>query len=331
MSRRLTRGLYAVAAVSFAIVMAGSARAGAANAAPAVKPDQPQPGLALSVATEDNTWPDLFYTGRNGQVWQVRLSNMAQRVPVSRGGKLIGGPAAVWIPPGTLPIKGFAVFGRGTDNRLWWRHQTSSGWTAWAPLGGVLTSRPAVIVGGALAPDSLTVFVRGSDGAVWGRALHGTPDPGRLEWTPWVSLGGKLLPGTAPAAAGNAAGLFVAATGTDHAVRVRQQLVGRTFGPWHSIGGKTAAGPGITSPAPKAVAVFVRGTDNAAWSNLVFGRMKGVAAGWHSLHGKLTSGVTAVTRQQASQTTVYVLGTDNLPWANGWPAGPGWGRVVIDY
>ncbi len=86
MSRRLTRGLCAVAAASLAIVMAGSARAGAAGAAPVVKPDQPQPGLALSVATETDTWPDLFYTGRNSQVWQVHLSGMAQRVPVSRGG-----------------------------------------------------------------------------------------------------------------------------------------------------------------------------------------------------------------------------------------------------
>ena len=330
MFRCLTRGLYAAAATSLAIITVGSAQAGAAGAAVAVRPDQPQPGLTLSVAIEDNTWPDLFYTGTNGQVWQVRLSNMAQRVPSSLGGHLIGGPTAVWIPPGTLPISGFAVFGRGTDNGLWWRHQTSSGWSGWAPLGGVLTSRPAVSIGSAVQPDALAVFVRGSDGAVWGRALRATPTPGQMEWTPWGSLGGKLLPGTAPASVGNASGLWVAAVGTDHALWVREQLVGRSPA-WHSIGGKTAGDPGIASPSPNAVVAFVRGTDNAAWYDELFGRTTGAAAGWHSMHGKLTSGVTAITRTATSQTSVFVLGADNLPWVNDWPASSGWGRVVIDY
>lgn len=330
MSRRLTRGLYAVAAALLAIVMTGSVRAGAAPAAQAVRPDQPQPGLALSVA-QDNTWSYLFYTGRNGQVWQVRLVDVPHRSPGSMGGKLIGGPAAVWVPPGTLPISGHVIFGRGTDNRLWWRHQARIGWTAWAPLGGVLTSRPAVTMGGSLDPNSLSVFVRGSDGAVWFRTLHGTPEPGQLQWTPWTRLGGNLLPGTAPAATSNAAGLFVAATGTDHAVWVRQRLAGPTFGPWHSIGGKTAAEPGITSPAPQAVTAFIRGTDNVAWSNEFFGSTTGVMPGWNSLHGKLTSAVTAVPRPLQSRDTVFALGTDNLPWARGWPAGPAWELVYMDY
>lgn len=197
-------------------------------------------------------------------------------------------------------------------------------------MGGVLTSKPTVNIGAAVAPGALSVFARGGDGAVWGRALHGTPAPGQTEWTPWASLGGKLLPGTAPASAGNASGLFVAAVGTDHAVWVREQLAGKALA-WHSIGGTTAADPGLASPSPNAVAAFVRGTDNAAWYNEFFGRTTGVAAGWHSMHGKLTSGVTAITRTATSQTSVFVLGTDNLPWANDWPALSGWGHVVINY
>jgi hypothetical protein len=326
----LMRGLYAAVVASLALVAAGPARAGAAGPAQPARADQPRPGATLSVAIADNTWPDLFYAGTNGQVWQVRLSNMAQRVPVSLGGQLIGGPAAVYISPGPLPITGFAVFGRGTDNRLWWRHQAGSGWSGWASLGGALTSRPTAIIGGAVAPGTLSVFVRGSDGAVWGRALHETPVPGQMEWTPWVSLGGKLLPGTAPASVGNSSGLFVAAVGTDRAVWVREQLAGKPPA-WHSIGGQSAADPGLTSPSPNTVAAFVRGTDNAAWYNEFFGRATGIAAGWHSMRGQLTSGVTAVTRITTSQTSVFVLGTDNLPWANGWPDFSGWSHVVIDY
>jgi hypothetical protein len=345
MSRRLTRGLYAAAVASLAITMMGSAGISEGAAAPqptgpagysAALPDQPKPGATLSVAIEDNTWPDLFYTGTNGQMWQVRLSNMAQRVPRSLGGQLIGGPAAVWIPPGTLPISGFAVFGRGTDNRLWWRHQTSSGWSAWQSLGGRLTSKPTVHLGGALAPHALTVFVRGDNGAVWGRALHTEGIPGQLFWTGWGSLGGQLLAGTGPASVGNASGLFVVAVGTNRVIYVRQNLVGQRWSPWRPIGGKSTADPGIASPSPNAVVAFIRGTDNAAWYNEFFGHTKGVAAGWHSMGGKLTSGVTALTQQELGvywRTSVFVLGTDNRPWyrIGIWPALSGWVHVRIDY
>jgi hypothetical protein len=261
---------------------------------------------------------------------------MGEPVPESLGGKLIGGPAAVSIPYGTLPISGLAVFGRGTDNRLWWRHSSPDGWSGWAPLGGALTSKPVVHIGGALAPDALTVFVRGTNGAVYGRALHGTPDTGQLVWEPWVSLGGKLLPGTAPASAGNASGLFVAAVGTDHAVWVSEQLVGKTPGAWHSIGGKTSADPAIVTPSPNAVVALVRGTDNAAWYNEYFGHTAGVAIGWHSMHGGLTSGVTAITQREGTRygpTSVFVLGTNNQPWMKSgtWPALSNWARVRIVY
>lgn len=66
------------------------------------------------------------------------MSPMAQNIPVSLGGKLIGGPAAVRIPPGTLPISGLAVFARGTDNALWYNEffghtsGVTAGCTRWA-------------------------------------------------------------------------------------------------------------------------------------------------------------------------------------------------------
>ena len=41
---------------------------------------------------------------------------------------------------------GLAVF--GTDNALWWIHQTTSGtWSSWQSLGGVITSQPGSAAG----------------------------------------------------------------------------------------------------------------------------------------------------------------------------------------
>jgi len=324
MSRRLTRALYAVAAASLAIATLGSARAGTAGAAPAVSPDAPQPGVTLAVAGEGNAATDLFYTGTSGQLWAVHMSPMSENVPTPMGGKLTGGPAAVWIPSGTLPLSGLAVFGRGADNQLWWRYQNSSGWSGWVPLGGVLTSRPAVSLGADGAPGALTVFARGGDGAVWGRTLTGVPGTGPAKWTQWSSYGGSLLAGTAPASAGNAAGLFIVAVGTDQAVWVKDQLAGKWLA-WQPIGGKTTADPAIFTPSPDAVVAFVRGTDQAAWYREFLGHTKAVRTGWNWLQGTLTSGAAAITQHELSrygQTSVFVLGSDSRPWMRSgtWPA-----------
>jgi hypothetical protein len=82
------------------------------------------------------------------------------------------------------------------------------------------------------------------------------------------------------------------------------------------------------------VVAFARGTDNAAWYKEFFGQTAGVTVGWHSLHGKLTSGVTALTQREASQfapTSVFALGLDNRAWMDSstWPALTGWQLVRV--
>src|SRR5208282_3921458 len=106
------------------------------------------------------------------------------------GGRLIGGPAVVQTPTG------LAVFGRGTDNALWWTHQvTGLVWSSWQSLGGVITSAPAAAAGATVGSGPLVALARGSNGALWARvqATNGT-------WSGWHSLGGVLLSGTGPAA-----------------------------------------------------------------------------------------------------------------------------------
>jgi len=320
------RTLAVLAGVGTALALA----AGPAGAQTTQAP--PKPGVTLGVAGEGNERLDMFYTGTDRQVWMVHMSPMGQNIPESLGGHLTGGPAAVYLLPGGQIPSGFMVFGRGTDNRLWWRHQTSSGWSSWTSLGGNLTSKPTATIGGAMAPGAVAVFARGADGAVWGRAVHGTPSGG-LAWTPWFSLGGRLLAGTAPAAASNDSGSFLATVGTDHAVWVAEQLTGQVLS-WHSIGGRTTSNPGIATPSAQAAVAFVRGTDNAGWYNEFLGQTAGVTAGWHSLHGTLTSGVTAFTQAEGSvlgPTSVFALGSDSRAWIDTgtWPSLTGWQPVRV--
>jgi hypothetical protein len=58
------------------------------------------------------------------------------------------------------------LFRIGPDNTLHWRHYNGTSWAAWQNLGGMLASGPAAIP---LTPDSLQVFARGADEALWTR------------------------------------------------------------------------------------------------------------------------------------------------------------------
>jgi hypothetical protein len=330
---RRIRGLHGRAfVVRVAAVLTGGGAALALAAGPAgaqATAAPPMPGVMLGAAAAPGAPTWLFYTGTDRQVWTVDLSNMAQHVPYALGGQLIGAPAAVWIPPGPLSRTGETdVFGRGTDNRLWWRHQTASGYR-WTSLGGNLSSKPTV----AADDNNLLIYARGADGAVWGRREY----PRAGQWYSWHKIGGQLLKGTAPAAGYNALGVFIAVAGTDHAVWVDEELSGSAGFTWHRIGGRTNSTPGLDVPGEQSTRLgqavaFARGTGNVAWYNEFRGQTAGVTAGWHSLGGTLTSGLTAISDPVTGYTSVFALGPDNRPWENTgtWPALGGWGPVPID-
>ena len=148
------------------LVSAGPVSAGPAAAA---QTQGPIPGVTLGAAADGSRAPRLFYADSGGRVWMHDLTQPGGS-PVSLGGRLTGGPGAVWVPAGgLLPAGTFAVFGRGTDNALGWAYQTATGWSRWASLGGGITSRPAAYAAPASAGSSnvIAVYARGADGAVW--------------------------------------------------------------------------------------------------------------------------------------------------------------------
>ena len=162
--------------------------------APAVQasaqPPPPMPRFSLSAAAQSPSQVWLAYTATN---FQVYVRNAAQQGAQALGGKLIGGPAIAVAPAGLLtPGTPLVVFGRGTDNALWWRHMTLSGWTAWQSLGGIITSSPAAATAMTNQFGQLNVFARGLDGALWYRVLTAGG------WQPWTRFDTRLMAGTGP-------------------------------------------------------------------------------------------------------------------------------------
>ena len=282
------------------------------------------PSVALfTPADGGNEAAYLAYTGTGGAAYVRNIYGPT----VALGGHLIGGPAVVLTNVLTQNQDELIVFGRGTDNALWWDHQTASGaWTGWHSLGGVLTSKPGAAAAFNGDHGKLAAFVRGTDGQIWYRSL------GTSGWQSWKAIGGNLLRGTAPSAAYEDNGhLVLAVVGVDQRVWMFGQFSGFGFAEG-VLGGRTTSDPGIAfvdgthqQPNARLAVVFVRGTDNALWYKQVSLPVTTVNGAWHSLGGRLTSGPAA---DSVGLTYLFALGTDNQAWMRhgAWPALSGWTR-----
>jgi hypothetical protein len=317
MMRRVRRlpGRAMLVSLAGTALLAGFAATASAQPDPPPPIPDPAPGVTPVVVAEPSTSPGYgyVYTGTDGTLWAL-------------GGGPFGGPATPYDLNGHFygPVALLSVsadsswtFGRQTDNHLWYEHTVPQYQSPWYPLGGSLTSKPAVAKLGA----GWAVFVRGADGAVWERVYSGS------KWANWAPIGGKVLSGTGPTAANLGGRLYVGVVGTNHQVYLK---VANGSGGWFSIGGQTTANPALVAISATTLAAFCRGTDDAGYYTH-YSATGGVAA-WRSMGGKLTSGVSADTGTVSGKVTTYTagLGTSNGifvdagTWTSDSPAFSGW-------
>ncbi len=229
----------------------------------------------------------------------------------------------------------------------------ASAWSQWEPLGGQLTSGPAVA---SWTNGRLDTFVRGTDNALWHKAWTGsgwtpwthlggqlTSDPAAVSWgpdrldvvvrgldnalwhkawdgsgwTPWTHLGGQLTSGPA-IASWERNRLDVVVRGNDNALW-HKAWTGSGWTPWTYLGGHLTSDPAAVSWGPNRLDVTVRGLDNALWHKAWDGSRW---TAWTHLGGQLTSGPAMASRTNGRLDT-FVRGTDNALWHKAW-TGSGW-------
>ena len=269
-----------------AAVMATGLSAAFATAASAGSDAPPAASVAPGAYSQGFT-RFVVYTGTDSGVWQKQVGSTA--AATSLGGRLISAPSA--INAATTRI----VFGEGTDHALW----EKAGNGAWTSLGGYLTSKPGAA---AISGTSYAVYVRGGDGAVWGR-VHTSSG-----WFPWTSAGGAVLAGTGPSAAVNGSNpdYYILVAGTNHELFI--QRAGSMIG-FVAAGGATNSSPAlVNNPGTGELVGFAQGTNRAGY----FHQFVSSAPGWHSMGGVLTSGMGG--SATASRWYAYGLGTDNQVW-----------------
>jgi len=251
------------------------------------------PAAVSAPVYETNLMIDVFVRGADGALWSINTTDAGSSWNAWRyiGGQLLAGtgPATYgyyYTADSTIQQQLY-WFVAGTDHQLWYQYSNETGIQPWQSLGGYLTSSPAVDSWG----DG--VFVRGGDGALWLREHNVQRNSTDLGWWPWVSLGGRIAPGTAPAAAIgyiNYEVLDVFVKGMDGALWLRQDTIsGSGWSGWQSLGGYLTSSPGATWEGPNYypyLDVFVRGGDNALWWKWYFsGYYIGPWSDWTSIGG----------------------------------------------
>ena len=294
----------AVAAATAAVALSVMAT----SAAPAAAATSPQPaaGQVAGLSTDASGTLSVFYQAADHTLALTTYAKGVWSAPVSLGGRLTSGPAAVTLGP---PNEVTYVYVRGTDNAIWYRQRSGGGpWSPWASLGGKALGAPTVSSGAPthynLAP---VVWVRGTDGALWQNSS--------MSSTSWYSLGGRLIsdPAASPSVDGNYNfGLAVIAVlGTDHAVWAYKETDAPSGGTgWYRIGGRSNVAPAISGWGT----IFARGTDKALWLTEwnPFGTPPAAGA-WQRAGGALTSAPTATT-YPAQAAYAVALGTDGNLW-----------------
>jgi hypothetical protein len=206
---------------------------------------------------------DIFVRGSNGALYWKYYQNGWSNWK-SLGGQVASGtgPAAASWSPSRLD-----VFVEGTNGALYHKWSTNSGttWSNWENLGGKLTASPAATFD-TVAPyppaNSVYVFVRGTDGAVWQKYWKDS------KWSNWQSLGGQLAPGTGPAVSQDLA-LFV--QGTDQQLW-HKYSEGSGWSAWGTLAGApsealSTASPGTVLPPSLEPIVCVSGTSGNLWAS----------------------------------------------------------------
>ena len=298
--RRLAGSSIAVVALLAGMCLPTVFAAAAPDPPPVITP--PAPGV--TPGTTVASWGvDMLYTATDGVVWIFQGAGCTWPLcgpPVPYGGRLVSGPAPIWT--GSAEI----VFGEGTDHQLWYNILGGTFSQPWYPLGGRLTAKPGAV---SLGGGAYAVFVRGTDGAVWER-LHTS-----TAWQPWQRVGGRVLAGTGPTAAylTGTGHLYVGVVGTNRQMYLK--VANRSTG-FFSIGGQTTHDPALTALSPSTLVAFSTGTNDAGYYNR-YTEAEGLT-GWHSIGGRLTSGLAASSGTAAGKPTTYTfgLGTDNQVYGN---------------
>lgn len=234
----------------------------------------------------------VFVVGTNNALWY--RSQISSASPTSWSGyQSLGGtvrtnsdPAVIINSDGRLQV--FVV---GTDNRLYYRTQTTPGsntWSGYQSLDGGVDPNTSPVVERNL-DGRLQVFVVGTNNALWYRTQSSA---GSNTWSGWQSLGGGLRDNSDPAVVRNSDGrlqVFVVGVPNGLYYRTQTSAGSNTWSSYQSLGGgmDPNTSPATVRNLDGRIEVFVLGTNNLLYHRAQSSPGSNSWFVWDSLGGPL--------------------------------------------
>ena len=166
--------------------------------------------------------------------------------------------------------------------------------TAQAMINATAT-RPAIA---SVGMNSLDVFVRGGDNALWHRRYDGN-------WSGWEVVGAITADPAVTSWGSGRLDVFVRGTADD----LQHKWYDGTWHDWETLGGTLSLDPAVTSSASAQLDILARGIDSGIWYNHYDGSLHD----WDGLGGVSLSAPT-VTSSTPGQLDVFIRGDDNALW-----------------
>jgi len=204
------------------------------------------------------------------------------------GGATLSTPAlAAYI--GTVGFECVYLVVRGTDNGIYCKYWTSSGWIAsWSKVPGATNDIPAICTGA--YTGLLHLVVRGTDNGIY----HNTSPTGDVSsswpmtWSGWTKLPGATI---SPPTLEYSGYVNLVVRGTDNGVYYSRWSYG--WNGWVPLGGATIDRPDLWAYTGGGVLfLFVRGADNGIYQKYMDLSTFAWTTSWSKYPGATSSGPT---------------------------------------
>jgi GH25 family lysozyme M1 (1,4-beta-N-acetylmuramidase) len=269
-------------------------------------PSRPAVGLQGSTGELD-----LFWKGRNGNLWDAARTSSAWGAAADLGDGPLGSAPALGVHQDTGKRD---VLWRGQDGNLWEAYRANNAWNGPSSLGmGPLGSEPTV---GVHASGEVDVFWRGQDGNLW-----------ETFWAYNVWNGPYNL-GMGPLGSQPAVGVHADTGEQDVFWKGQDGSLWESFWAGSGWNGPYRLGMGPLGSEPSVGVhsgsgeqdVFWRGTDRGLWEGFWDGSAWRGPVGLGM--GPLGSGPAVAVHQDTGEQDVFWKSQDSAIWGATWAGGP---------
>lgn len=191
----------------------------------------------------------------------------------------------------------------------------TSAWTMLYDIRGISVGPPAIT---SYSPDTINVFVRGTDGQMWGRFYENE------KWLAWKAHGGQLTSSPSASSPGSK-WIFLAVRGSDNQYWARSYDTEKWMS-WEPIGGEGPSDPAVVALSTDHFVVFVcsengtmhyRSKRSNTWDE------------WKSLNQSCTSSPAAVHVGDTFIGIAFINGQGSLSLGTGYVENLSWTYLPI--